>query len=161
MKEKTPIAKSDKSLYVFISLISFFSLFFALNFLKNPSIRWFGIFYLSTLIFIFLLGVVMLMIMPTNAILQEEEKFIIYQGIFKEVVPMSNILKAEPTQLPRGGKNKKNGTIVLTVKMENEDERKIQVLVKDKEDALKRIKECIETVSELLKTEPTIMQDGE
>ena len=161
MKDKTPIAKSDKSLYVFISLISFFSLFIALYWLKNPSIRWFGIFYVSTLIFMFLLGVVMLIIMPKNAILQEEENFIIYQGIFKEVVPLSDILKVETAQTLRGEKSKKNGAIVLTVKMENDDERKIQVLVKDKEDVLKRITELIEIVSASRKIETRIMQDVE
>ncbi len=161
MKDKTPIAKSDKSLYVFISLISFFSLFIALYWLKNPSIRWFGIFYVSTLIFMFLLGVVMLIIMPKNAILQEEENFIIYQGIFKEVVPLSDILKVETAQTLRGEKSKKNGAIVLTVKMENDDERKIQVLVKDKEGVLKRITELIEIVSASRKIETRIMQDVE
>ena len=161
MKDKKIIAKSDKSIFVFISVISFISLFVALNWLRNPSLRWIGIFFVSTLIFMFVLGVVMLIILPNNAIVQEEENFIIYQGIFKEIIPLSNILKAELAQLERGKKDKKNGGIVLTVKTKEGEERKLNLIVKDKGQVFERIKEILESVSICQNVEPIIIQDVE
>lgn len=157
MKDKKPIAENDKSIFIFISVIGFFSLFVGVYWLKSLSLRWLGVFYISTLIFMIVLGVVMLIILPRNAIVQENENFIVYQGIFKEIIPLCNILKVELAQLQRGEKKKKNGGIILTVKPQEGEERKLHLLVKNKEQVVERIKEILERFSVSLKIEPTIM----
>lgn len=161
MKDKNIIAKSDKSFFLFISVISFASLFIHFNWLKIPSLRWVGIFFVSTVIFTFVLGVVMLIILPRNVILQEKENLIIYQGLFKEMIPLSDILKVEPAQLQHGEKIKKNGGIILTVKVKEGEETKFHLLVKDKEQVVQKISQIIESVSEFPKVEPTIIQPVE
>ena len=157
MKDKKPIAENDKSIFIFISVIGFFSLFVGVYWLKSLSLRWLGVFYISTLIFMIVLGVVMLIILPRNAIVQENENFIVYQGIFKEIIPLCNILKVELAQLQRGEKKKKNGGIILTVKPQEGEERKLHLLVKNKEQVVERIKEILERFSVSLKIEPTII----
>ena len=161
MKDKNIIAKSDKSSFVFISVISFISLFVALNWLRNPSLRWIGIFFVSTIIFMFVLGVVMLIILPRNAIEQEKENLIIYQGFFKEIIPLTDILKVELAQLGRGEKQKKNGGIVLTVKMKEREETEFHLVVKEREQVLERIKEMIKSISVSPEIQPTITENLE
>ena len=161
MKDKNIIAKSDKSFFLFISVISFASLFIHFNWLKIPSLRWVGIFFVSTLIFMFVLGIVMFVILPNNVILQEQENLVVYQGMFKEKISLTDLLQVELTRLQRGEKKKKNGGIILTAKTENGGETKINVMVKDKEQVVKKIREIIENISLSSRNEATITQDKE
>lgn len=161
MKDKNIIARSDKSFFLFLSLINFAGLFIAFYFIKSPSLRWFGIFYISTLIFMLVLSVVMLIILPNNVILQEQENLVVYQGMFKEKIALTDLLQVEITQLQRGEKRKKNGGIILTAKTENGGEAKINVIVKDKEQVVKKISKIIENISLSSRNEATITQDVE
>ena len=158
MKDKNIIAKSDKSFFLFISVISFASLFIHFNWIKIPSLRWVGIFFVSTLIFMFVLGVVMLIILPNNVILQEQENLVVYQGMFKEKIALADLLQVELAQLQSGKKRKKNGGIVLTIKIKEGEETKLHLLVKDKEQVVKKIKEILENVPISSKIESSIMQ---
>ena len=161
MKDKNTIAKSDKSFFLFITVISFASLFIHFNWLKIPSLRWVGIFFVSTLIFIFVLGVVMLIILPNNVILQDQENLVVYQGMFKEKIALTDLLQVELAQVWRGEKRKKNGGIMLTAKTENGGETKINVMVKDKEQVVKKIREIIDNISLSSRNEDTITQNEE
>ena len=161
MKDKNIIAKSDKSFFLFLSLINFASLFIAFYFIKSPSLRWFGIFYISTLIFMLVLSVVMLIILPNNVILQEQENLVVYQGMFKEKIALTDLLQVELAQLQSGKNRKKNGGIVLTIKIKEGEETKLHLLVKDKEQVVKKIKEIIENISLSSRNEATITQDVE
>lgn len=158
MKDKNIIAKSDKSFFLFLSLINFASLFIHFNWIKIPSLRWVGIFFISTLIFMFVLGVVMLIILPNNVILQEQENLVVYQGMFKEKIALADLLQVELAQLQSGKNRKKNGGIVLTIKINEGEETKLHLLVKDKEQVVKKIKEILENVPISSKIESSIMQ---
>ena len=159
MKDKNIIAKNDKSFFLFISLISFASLFIQVYWLTIPSLRWVGIFFISTLIFMFVLGIVMFVILPKNAIVQEQENLVVYQGLFKESISFSDVLKVEFACVKRD--KKKNGGIILTAKSENGGEKKFSLTVKDKEQAVQKIREMIQEISLSSRMEATIPQDVE
>ena len=161
MNDKNPIAKADKTLILFILIMGIIGISLSFNVLRNFSLRWFGIFFISTNIFIVLWGIAMFAILPNHVIVQENEKIIVYQSVFKKIISLYDIIKVEIAPLQKEEKEKKNGVIILTVKKANGEEEEVQVSVQDKKQVVERIKEIIQSVAVSPKSEPAITQNIE
>ena len=101
----------------------------------------------------------MFAILPNHVIVQENEKIIVYQSVFKKIISLYDIIKVEIAPLQKGEKEKKNGVIILTVKKANGEEEEVQVSVQDKKQVVERIKEIIQSVAVSPKSEPAITQN--
>ena len=139
-KEREIIAKNNsKKFFVFVLVVFLVSLPTSFNFLKNPDFRWVGIFFISVIIFTVLFSLIMLIILPNYAIVKEEENVIIWQGIFKTVVPIKTISIVEIIPLQNGEVMSKHGNIAIKVKNLNEPEKTYTVNVKNKIEIVERL----------------------
>ena len=86
-KEREIIAKNNnKKFFVFVLIGFLVSFPIGFNFLDNADWRWFGIFFMSVIIFTIIFSLLMLIILPNYTIVKESDKFIISFGIFKETI---------------------------------------------------------------------------
>ena len=139
-KEREIIAKNNsKKFFVFVLVVFLVSLPTSFNFLKNPDFRWVGIFFISVIIFTVLFSLIMLIILPNYAIVKEEENVIIWQGIFKTVLPIETILNVEIVPLQNGEIMSKNGNILIKVKNESNEGKVFTINVKNKEEVVERL----------------------
>ena len=139
-KEREIIAKNNsKKFFVFVLVVFLVSLPISFNFLKNPDWRWFGIFFISVIIFTVLFSLIMLIILPNYAIVKEEENIIVWQGMFKTVVPIETISTVEIMPLQNGEVMSKHGNIAIKVKDLNEQEKTFRVNVKNKVEIVERL----------------------
>ena len=144
---KEIIAKRNKSVFVFFIAIALFSLVLnGWNMQKflNTEHRWFAIFFLCTIGFIFFVGVTCLVLLPNAAIIKDGENLIVYRGVFKSIIKISDLIDVEEgVRLSPKGKDAKVAKITeikLTVK--SGDEEKIVWVgdIKNKADVVKRLK---------------------
>ena len=139
-KEREVIAKNNhKKFFIFVLVAFLVSLPTSFNFLKNPDFRWVGIFFMSGIIFIVIFSLIMLIILPNYAIVKEREKLIIWQGIFKTVLPIETILGVEIVPLQNGEIMSKNGNILIKVKNESNEGKVFTINVKNKEEVVERL----------------------
>ena len=139
-KEREIIAKNNsKKFCVFVLVIFLVSLPTSFNFLKNPDFRWLGIFFMSGFIFTIIFSLIMVIILPNYAIVKERENLIIWQGIFKTVLPIETILNVEIVPLQNGEIMSKNGNILIKVKNESNEGKVFTINVKNKEEVVKRL----------------------
>lgn len=139
-KEREIIAKNNyKKFFIFVLIAFLVSLPTSFNFLKNPDSRWLGIFFTSCIIFTIIFSLLMLIILPSNAIVKEGENIILSLGIFKEVVPIKRITSVEVLPLKNGEMMSKHGNIVIKAKDSNEQEKTFTVNVKEKAEVVERL----------------------
>ena len=139
-KEREIIAKNNsKKFFVFVLVIFLVSLPTSFNFLKNPDFRWLGIFFISGIIFAIVFSLIMLIIFPNYAIVKERENLIIWQGIFKSVLPIETILNVEIVPLKNGEIVSKHGNIVIKAKDLHTQEKTFTINVKNKIEVVERL----------------------
>ncbi len=139
-KEKEVIAKNnDKKIFIFVLVAFIVSLPTSFNFLKNPDFRWLGIFFMSVIIFTLIFSLIMLIILPNYAIVKERENLIIWQGIFKTVLPIETISNVEIVSLQNGEIMSKHGNIAIKARDLNEQEKTFTINVKNKIEVVERL----------------------
>ena len=139
-REREIIAKNNsKKFCVFVLVVFLVSLPTSFNFLKNPDFRWLGIFFISGIIFTIVFSLIMLIIFPNYAIVKERENLIIWQGIFKSVLPIETILNVEIVPLKNGEIVSKHGNIIIKAKVSNEQEKMFMINVKNKIEIVERL----------------------
>ena len=140
-KEREIIAKNNiKKFFVFVLIVFLVSLPTSFKILKNPDFRWFGIFFISVIIFTVLFSLIMLIILPNYAIVKEGRNIIVWQGMFKTVVPIETISTVEIIPLQNGEVMSKHGNIAIKVKDLNEQEKTFTVNVKNKIEIVEKLK---------------------
>ena len=71
-KEREIIAKNNgKKFFIFVAVGVLISLPASFNILKDPNFRWFGIFFVSAIIFTVIFSLIALIILPNDAIVKE------------------------------------------------------------------------------------------
>ena len=139
-KERENIAKNNsKKVFVFVLVGFLVSLPISFNFLRNPDFRWLGIFFISVIIFTIIFSLIMLIIFPNYAIVKERENLIIWQGIFKTILPIETILNVEIIPLQNGEIVSKHGNIIIKAKDSDEQEKIFTVNVKNKIEVVERL----------------------
>ena len=139
-KEREVIAKNNHKKFIIFVLVAFLvSLPTSFNFLKNPDFRWVGIFFMSGIIFTVIFSLIMVIILPNYAIVKERENLIIWQGIFKSVLPIKTILNVEIVPLKNGEIVSKHGNIIIKAKVSNEQEKMFMINVKNKIEIVERL----------------------
>lgn len=139
-KEREVIAKNNHKKFIIFVLVAFLvSLPTSFNFLKNPDFRWLGIFCMSVIIFTVIFSLIMVIILPNYAIVKERENLIIWQGIFKSVLPIETILNVEIVPLKNGEIVSKHGNIIIKAKVSNEQEKMFMINVKNKIEIVERL----------------------
>lgn len=143
-KEREIIAKNNnKKFFVFVLIGFLVSFPIGFNFLDNADWRWFGIFFMSVIIFTIIFSLLMLIILPNYTIVKESDKFIISFGIFKETILMQTIIGVEIAPLKNGEIVSKNGNILIKVKNENNEEKVFTINVTNKEEVVERMNALI------------------
>ena len=139
-KEREMIAKNNgKKFFVFILLAVLVGLPTWFTFLRNPELRWVGIWFVSVVIFTSLFCLLILIILPKYAIVKQDDKIIISVGILKETILISTVISVEVAPLKEGSVVSKNGNILIKIKNENEEEKVFTVNVKNKEEVVERL----------------------
>lgn len=143
-KETEIIAKNNyKKFFIFVLIAVLVSLPTSFYFLKSPDFRWLGIFFTSCIIFTIILSLLMLIILPSNAIVKEGENIILSLGVFKEVVPIKRITSVEVLPLKNLEIMSKHGNIIIKAKDLNEQGKTFTVNVKDKAEVVERVNALI------------------
>lgn len=139
-KEREIIAKNNhKKFFAFVLVGFLVSLPTSFNFLKNPDFRWFGIFFMSVIIFTVIFSLIMLIILPNYTILKEGKNLIVWQGMFRTVVSIKTISNVEIIPLQNGEVMSKHGNIAIKVKDLNEQEKTFKINVKNKIEIVERL----------------------
>ena len=139
-KEREIIAKNNgKKFFIFVAVGVLISLPASFNILKDPNFRWFGIFFVSAIIFTVIFSLIALIILPNDAIVKEGGNLILHQGIFKTVLPIETISSVEIVPLQNGEIMSKHGGIVIKAKGVNEQEQTFIIDVKNKMEVVERL----------------------
>ena len=139
-KEREIIAKNNgKKFFIFVAVGVLISLPASFNILKDPNFRWFGIFFVSAIIFTVIFSLIALIILPNDAIVKEGGNLILHQGIFKTVLPIETISSVEIVPLQNGEIMSKHGGIVIKAKGLNEQEKTFIIDVKNKMEVVERL----------------------
>lgn len=139
-KEREVIAKNNHKKFIIFVLVAFLvSLPTSFNFLKNPDFRWLGIFFMSGIIFTIIFSLIMVIILPNYAIVKERENLIIWQGIFKTVLPIETILNVEIVPLQNGEIVSKHGNIAIKAKDLHTQEKTFTINVKNKIEVVEQL----------------------
>ena len=135
---KTVLAKRDKTMFYIAPLVVLVSLFasWCSKLLTMPG---FGACYIVCATLTIVVAVVALIVLPDEVLIKEGETLVICNGIFnKKTLAWDTILSAETK-----GKDRKNGDIVLKIKMENGEESISVYQIKEK-------KTVVETLNNLI-----------
>jgi hypothetical protein len=139
-KEREIIAKNNiKKFFAFVLIAFLISLPTSFNFLKTPDFRWLGIFFMSVIIFTIIFSLIMLIALPNYAIVKERENLIIWQGIFKTVLPIETISGVEIVPLKNGGIMSKHGNIAIKARDLNKQEKTFTINVKNKIEVVEQL----------------------
>lgn len=139
-KEREIIAKNNmKKFFAFVLIAFLVSLPTSFNFLKTPNLRWVGIFFMSIIIFTVIFSLIMLIILPNYAIVKERENLIIWQGIFKTVLPIETISNVGIVPLKNVEIKSKHGDIAIKARDLNEQEKTFTINVKNKIEVVERL----------------------
>ena len=139
---KTVIAKRDKSVFwFFLGLVLISCAINGNNIiaLLYSDFRWLGIFFIVGLSIITLISVLCLVLLPNAVIIKEDERLIVYRGVFKRSVMLSEIIQAELAPLASNQKDRKSGDIILRIKTENGEEKFLVPQIKDKKNAVEQV----------------------
>ena len=139
MKKEIIAKNNHKKFFVFVLFAFLVSLPISFNFLKIPDFRWVGIFFVSIIIFTVIFSLIMLIIFPNYSIVKEGKNIIVWQGIFRNVIPIENISNVEVLPLKNGEVMSKHGNIAIKVKDLDEQEKTFTVNVKNKIEIVERL----------------------